>query len=135
MTLLSFRMRRIQLLIYKIHIRDDEKLFCRKNKKYYFAKKWGCHGTPGTPGVDGPVKFVTLEAVVRRCSKGQTLLKKRLWHRCFPANFVKFLRAPFFTEHLRWLLPKVFQTQSSWYLSRLKAKIKHVRKYKKVGFH
>ena len=24
-----------------------------------------------------------------------TLLKKRLWHRCFPMNFVKFLRTPF----------------------------------------
>ena len=24
-----------------------------------------------------------------------TLLKKRLWHKCFPVNFVKFLRAPF----------------------------------------
>ena len=23
-----------------------------------------------------------------------TLLKKRLWHRCFPVNFVKFLRTP-----------------------------------------
>ena len=32
-----------------------------------------------------------------------TLLKKRLWHRCFPVNFAKFLRALFFTEHLRWL--------------------------------
>ena len=32
------------------------------------------------------------------------LLKKRLWHRCFPVNFVKFLRTPFFTEHLWWLL-------------------------------
>ena len=29
-----------------------------------------------------------------------TLLKKRLWHRCFPVNFAKFLRTPFFTEHL-----------------------------------
>ena len=29
-------------------------MFCRKNKKNYFEKKWGCHGTPGTPGVDGP---------------------------------------------------------------------------------
>ena len=28
------------------------------------------------------------------------LLKKRLWHRCFPVNFAKFLRVPFFTEHL-----------------------------------
>ena len=33
-----------------------------------------------------------------------TLLKKRLWHRCFPVNFVKFLRTPFLTEHLPWLL-------------------------------
>ena len=24
-----------------------------------------------------------------------TLLKKRLWHRCFPMNFAKFLRKPF----------------------------------------
>ena len=34
-----------------------------------------------------------------------TLLLKSLWNRCFPVNFVKFLRTPFFTEHLRWLLP------------------------------
>ena len=33
-----------------------------------------------------------------------TLLKKRLWHRCFPVNFVKFLRTPLFIEHLWWLL-------------------------------
>ena len=35
----------------------------------------------------------------QRCSiKGVrpvTSLKKRLWHRCFPANFAKFLRTPF----------------------------------------
>ena len=29
-----------------------------------------------------------------------TLLKKRLWHRCFPVNLVEFLRTLF----LRWLL-------------------------------
>ena len=33
-----------------------------------------------------------------------TVLKKSLWHRCFTANFAKFLRTHFFTEHLRWLL-------------------------------
>ena len=33
-----------------------------------------------------------------------TLLKKRLWHRRFPLKFAKFLRSPFFTEHLWWLL-------------------------------
>ena len=32
-----------------------------------------------------------------------TLLKKRLWHRCFTVNFAKFVRTPFFAEHLRWL--------------------------------
>ena len=37
-----------------------------------------------------------------------SLLKKRLWHRCFLANFTKFLRTPFFTEHFRWLLLKSF---------------------------
>ena len=31
-------------------------------------------------------------------------LKKRLWHMFFHVNFVKFLRTPFLTEHLRWLL-------------------------------
>ena len=34
-----------------------------------------------------------------------TLLQKRLWHRCFPVNFAKFLRTPFFTEHLRETAP------------------------------
>ena len=29
---------------------------------------------------------------------------KRLQHRCFPMKIAKFLRTPFFTEHLQWLL-------------------------------
>ena len=36
-----------------------------------------------------------------------TLLKKRLWHRCFPVNFAKFLRTSFIKEHLWWLLLKI----------------------------
>ena len=35
-----------------------------------------------------------------------TLLKKGLWHRCFPVNFVEFQRTPFCIEHLWWLLLK-----------------------------
>ena len=32
----------------------------------------------------------------------ETLLKKRLWHRCFSVNFAKFLKTSFLlTEHLR----------------------------------
>ena len=29
-----------------------------------------------------------------------TLFKKKIWHRCFPVNFVKFFRTTFFIEHL-----------------------------------
>ena len=78
------------------------------------------------------VRTMVLEAVVRRCSVKKvfleisensqentcvrvsfliklqaapaTLLKKRLWHRCFPVNFAKFPRTPFLKEHLWWLL-------------------------------
>ena len=35
----------------------------------------------------------------RCCLKPATLFKKRLWYRCFPVNFAKFLKATF-TEHL-----------------------------------
>ena len=36
--------------------------------------------------------------------RSPTLLKKRLWHRYLPVNFVKFLITPFYIEHLWWLL-------------------------------
>ena len=56
---------------------------------------------------DFPYQF--FQAVARKCSvkKGlrpATLLKKRLWHRCFLVNFAKFIRTYFLTEYLRWLL-------------------------------
>ena len=35
-----------------------------------------------------------------------TLLKKRLWHSCFPKDIAKFLRTHFFTEHIQRLLLK-----------------------------
>ena len=35
------------------------------------------------------------------------LLKERLWHKCFPVNFAKILRTPFFTKHL-WTTASVF---------------------------
>ena len=38
----------------------------------------------------------------------QALSKKRIWHRCFPVKFTKFLRTTFFAEELRWLLLKLF---------------------------
>ena len=42
--------------------------------------------------------------ISRSCLRPATLLKKRLWHKCFPVSFAKLLRTPFLIEHLRWLL-------------------------------
>ena len=41
-----------------------------------------------------------------------TLLKKRLWHRCFPMNFVKFFRTPFLQNTSGGCL-------CTWYICRL----------------
>ena len=59
----------------------------------------------------------TCQRLLLHCTD-TTLLKKRLWHRCFPVNFAKFLRTPFFTEQLRWVLLCSFQcTQLIQYIS------------------
>ena len=36
--------------------------------------------------------------------RNKVILRKRLWHRCFPVNFAKFLTTPLIIEHLWWLL-------------------------------
>ena len=46
------------------------------------------------------------EAATGAVLRPATLLKKRLWHRCFPGNFVKFLRTPFLQNTSRRLLRK-----------------------------
>ena len=67
-------------------------VFCKKGVLRNFAKFTGKHLCQNL--------FFNKVAGLRPV----TLLKKRLWHRCFPVNFVKFLRTPFFIEHLWWLL-------------------------------
>ena len=61
------------------------------------------------------LSFCTYKSSQRRCSVRKDVLRnsqentcarvsfliKRLWHRFFPVNFVKFLWTPFLTEHLR----------------------------------
>ena len=42
--------------------------------------------------------------IFREMPEACNFIKMRLWHRCFPVNSAKFLRPPFLTEHLRWLL-------------------------------
>ena len=66
-------------------------VFCKKDVLRNFAKSIGKHLCQSL--------FFNKVA-----SLPTTLLKKRLWHRCFPVNFAKFLRTPFFTKHFRWRL-------------------------------
>ena len=67
-------------------------VFCKKGVLRSFSKFTGKHLCQSL--------FFNKVAGLRTA----TLLKKRLWHRCFPVNFAKFLRTPFLTEHLWWLL-------------------------------
>ena len=67
-------------------------VFCKKDVLKNFAKFTGQHLYQSL--------FFNKVAVLRP----STLLKKRPWHRCFPVNFVNFLRTPFYKEHVRWLL-------------------------------
>ena len=45
--------------------------------------------------------------LIKLQAKSATLLKKRLWHRCFPANYVKFLKTPFLQNTSGRLLLKI----------------------------
>ena len=51
------------------------------------------HGCSVTKGV---LRNFTKFTGKHVCLSPATLLKKRPWHRCFPLNFAKFLRTPFF---------------------------------------
>ena len=41
------------------------------------------------------------------------LLKKIIWHRCFPVNFIKFLRTPFIWKFFE-ISEKTFYTEYLW---------------------
>ena len=47
---------------------------------------------------------VTVSFLIKLQAESATLLKKRLWYRCFPVDLAKFLGTLFLTEHLRQLL-------------------------------
>ena len=70
-------------------------VLCKKGVLRNFAKFTGKHLCQGL--------FLNKVADLRPA----TLLKKRLWHRRFTVNFAKFLKTPFFIEHLLWLLSYV----------------------------
>ena len=77
---------------------DEETIF--QNKKYIF---WILNSL-NLFRSSRPEVFCE-KGVLKNFSKSTgNHLSQRLWHRCFPVKFAKFLRAPFFIEHLWWLL-------------------------------
>ena len=74
------------------HRGSRPEMFCKKGVLRNFTKFTGKHMCQS-------LFFKKLAGL-----KPATLLKKRLWPWCFPVNFTKFLRAPFYIEHLWWLL-------------------------------
>ena len=54
------------------------------------------------------MKTPLLESVFNKVASLQAdcFIKKRLQHRYFLVDFAKFLKTPFFTKHLQWLLLK-----------------------------
>ena len=79
MKILVFRSSRLEVFCKKVVLRNFTK----------FTGKYLCQSF-----------FFNKAAGVRSA----TLLKKRLWHMCFPVNFVRFPRISFYIEHFWWLL-------------------------------
>ena len=88
----SWKLSQNYLRIYPINGSSRPEVFCEKRCSWKFHKIY--RKTPVLESIFNKVTDLRLAA----------LFKKRLWHRCFPANFVKFSRTPFSIEHLRWLL-------------------------------
>ena len=70
------------MLLLQFFDKAEEALCIKENREDYVPRRF----IPGRPA---------------------TLLKKRLWHGCFPVNFAKFLKNTFFTEHL-WATASVY---------------------------
>ena len=96
------------------HYKDYEKSWLKINKEFFFSK--------GSPSSSSKKNYIVIRSlnysqqtfkvslqtlrsnsrpevfckkcVLRNFAK-ESLLKKRLWHRCFPVNFAKFIRTPF----------------------------------------
>ena len=84
--------------------------FLFKPVEYYYFVSRSSH-----PEVScASVSFFDKVAAIRPA----ILLKRRLWHRCFPVNFARFVRTPFFREQFWWLLlyiPKINNINKSLY--------------------
>ena len=86
--------------------------FCQKSRLFMHVKQWRYRSSQWRCSVKKVFLEISQNSQENSCARVSfliklrptTLFKKRLWHMCFPVNFVKFLKTPFFSEHLRWLL-------------------------------
>ena len=74
-------------------------MLCKKKKCFYKSHK--IHRKTPVP-----------ESLFKKSCRHATLLKKRLWYRCFIVNFTKFLRTP--TKHLRWLFQSLQRFETTY---------------------
>ena len=74
----------IPIIYFFLHVRSSRpEVVCKKDVLKRFSKiieKCQCQGL-----------FLNKNSDIKDCNFN----KKRLWHRCFPVNFAKFLRTPF----------------------------------------
>ena len=93
---------------------NHAEVFCKRDVLSNFAKFTGNHlcqslffdkvgGLPFQSAISIKLQSKFIETKLLH-GRPATLLKNRLRHRCFPVNFAKFLRTPFFIKHLSWLL-------------------------------
>ena len=78
----------------KIVQKQPPDVFCKKGVLKNFAKLSGQH-------LSQSLLFNKVAGL------SYQLYLKKISHKCLPVNSAQFLRTPFYTEHLRWLLLKV----------------------------
>ena len=86
-------------------------VICRVTVYYYYYVTYAQEAIVKRYSGNNAFLQISQNSQGNTCSR-VSFLKKWIWHSCFPVSFAKFLRIPFLTEHLRWLL-LAFQIEST----------------------
>ena len=87
--------------------------FCQKSRLFMHVKQWRYRSSQWRCSVKKLFLEISQNSQENSCARVSFLIKlqpwgkKRLWHRCFPLNFSKFLRTPLLQNTSGWLLPIV----------------------------
>ena len=97
------RAEKTRAVVYSNYLEKNENKMNRNSRPEVFCKKMFLEISQNSQE-STCTRAYFLKKLQARGLRPATLLKNRLWHKCFSVNFAKFLRTPFLTEHLRWLL-------------------------------